>query len=321
MLTPPFVAFRGRLDPLTFRLEASAYGAERMAWRSSERDKLEQELGVIEEKIAAASELIAQTIRERDLSLADVSACLRPGTVWVDFVQYQRHDFAAKTNQWKEARYAVYLTFPPSKDFTNIVVERVDLGEAVLINEAVERIGKLMAAGQIAPKRLQPVLQRLSGLVYAPLAKHLTNVSHLIVCPDGQLSPVPFEMLLHEGKYLVETKTISYVTSGREFVRLASGQASPKFKESKVQSSKSLVTGDPDFDLDLAGSSRRSPGRSPTKSGEEAHSEKSEGRNPKPETDQSLLTSAPTKYRSRSARGLKFTPFPAQRRRHGPWPI
>ncbi len=65
----------------------------------------------------------------------------------------------------------------------------------------------------------------MNELVYAPLARHLTNVSHLIVCPDGQLSRVPFEMLLVSGRgeplrYLVEEKTVSYVGSGREVARL-----------------------------------------------------------------------------------------------------
>jgi len=47
-------------------------------------------------------------------------------------------------------------------------------------------------------------------------------------------------------KFLIEEKTISYVTSGREIVRL---EGSPK---SKAQSPKSLVMGGPDFDLDLS---------------------------------------------------------------------
>ena len=92
-----------------------------------------------------------------------------------------------------------------------------------------------MGAGQFRAKDLAAALQRVSDLVYAPLARHLTNVSHLIVCPDGQLSRLPFEMLpvAPGGKYLIEEKTISYVGSGREIVRL--GEGSPKSK-SKVQS-------------------------------------------------------------------------------------
>ncbi|MEO5802765.1 MAG: CHAT domain-containing protein [Verrucomicrobiota bacterium] len=139
---------------------------------------------------------------------------------------------------------------------------------------------------------LPPPLQRLSELVYAPLAKYLTNVSHLIICPDGQLSRLPFEMLPVGNKFLLEEKTISYVTSGREIVRLAN-QASSK---SKVQGSKSLVMGNPDFDLDLP--TQRSSRR------EEALTNRNE-------IKVSLLTSAATKFLSRSFRGFKFTPLPS----------
>ena len=154
------------------------------------------------------------------------------------------------------------LTFPLAKDATNLVVARVDLGEAAPIDAAVETITRRMSAGEYRAKDLAAALQRVSELVYAPLARQLTNVSHLIVCPDGQLSRLPFEMLSPPSdfgatrparvKYLIEEKTISYVGSGREIVRLAAGQTGPK---SKVQGPKSVVMGNPDFDLDL-GSAR-----------------------------------------------------------------
>lgn len=136
------------------------------------------------------------------------------------------------------------MTFPLARDTTNAVVERVDFGEAAPINAAVELVCKRMSAGQFAAKDLPPALQRLSQLVYAPLARHLTNVSHLIVCLDGQLSRLPFEMLSVGNKLLIEEKTISYVTSGRGVVRIASLKPG-------VQSSKSLVIGNPDFDFNL----------------------------------------------------------------------
>ena len=248
------VLIHERLDALAHFSDGAAWGRERAQWRDSERDRLEQGLKAIEEKVAATSELVALTVRERDSSLIDIVHSLPSKAVLVDFVQYRRTDFTGGENQWKEQRYAAYLTFPLAKGSTNLVVERVDLGEAAPINEAVEFICKRMSAGQYAARDLPPRLQRLSELVYAPLAKYLTNVSHLIVCPDGQLSRVPFEMLSPSSdfgatgrhKFLIEDKTISYVTSGREIVRLA---ASPK---SNVQSPKSLVMGGPDFDLDLS---------------------------------------------------------------------
>jgi CHAT domain-containing protein/tetratricopeptide (TPR) repeat protein len=281
------VSIRKRLDAIGYRSEGAAWSRERVEWQNSEKDKFEQELKVIEDKIAGASELVAQTIHERDLSLADVAHCLPSDAVLLDFVQYRRTAFCCGDEQWKEQRYAVYLTFPLARDSTNVVVERVDLGEAAPINEAVELVCKRMSAGQFAAKDLAPALQQFSDLVYAPLAAYLTNVSHLIVCPDGQLSRLPFEMLPVGNKFLIEEKTISYVTSGREIVRIAS----PK---SNVHSSKSLVMGNPNFNFKLPGSIR----------GNEALKSSSQ-----PES-QSLLTSAATRSLSRDYRGLKFDPLP-----------
>ena len=144
-----------------------------------------------------------------------------------------------------------------------MVVERVDLGEAAPINEAVEFICKRMSSGMgYARDDVPAALQRLGDLVYAPLARHLTNVSHLIVCPDGQLSRVPFEMLRVGDRFLIEEKTISYVTSGREIVRLKGSQRPPTQPAGAPQCAgqagrpsyvkSALVMGGPDFDLDLS---------------------------------------------------------------------
>ena len=273
-----------------------------MDWRNSERDKLEHDLKVIEERTTTASELIALTIRESDLSLTQIARGLPPDSVLVDLVQYRRTDFTAGNNQWKEQRYAAYLTFALAKDSTNVVVERVDLGEADPINDAVELVCKRMAAGQFAAKDLPTALQTLSRLVYAPLAPHLTNVSHLIVCPDGQLSRLPFEMLPVGNKFLVEEKTISYVTSGREIVRIAS----PK---SSVHSSKSLVMGNPDFNLDLNVAQASQPAGSAgilARSYGDAKQDASQLAGKMP----ALLSSVATRSLSRSYRGMTFAPLP-----------
>src|ERR1039458_879531 len=275
--------------------EMNLYTTERDAqWREFQSQSRE-----IETNLAERVRLVAQTIRERNLTLTDIARSLPPQSVLIDFIQYRRYDLAAMTNQWKESRYTAYLTFPLASDSTNVVVERVDLGEATPINEAVELVCKRMSAGQFAAKDLAPALQRLSDLVYAPLAAYLTNVSHLIVCPDGQLSRLPFEALpcgQNGSKFLIEEKTISYVTSGREIVRIAS-QSNSKLK---TKNSKSLVMGNPDFNFNL-GSSRR----------EEALAKSSQlaTNNSQPE-NQSLLTSAAARSLSRDYRGLKFDPLP-----------
>jgi CHAT domain-containing protein len=55
----------------------------------------------------------------------------------------------------------------------------------------------------------------------APLRGSLKNVTHLIVSPDGALNLVPFEALVDgRGAYLIERYTTSYVTSGRDLLRM-----------------------------------------------------------------------------------------------------
>ncbi len=267
--------------------------------RDVKRRELQDELTQLETKLAERVGLVAQTIHERNLTLTDIARSLPPQSALVDFIQYRRYDFAAKgtPNGWKEQRCAAYLTFPLAGASTNVVVERVDLGEAAPINEAVELVCKRMSAGQFAAKDLPAALQKLSQLVYAPLAEHLKNVSHLIICPDGQLSRLPFEMLQVGNKFLVEEKTISYVTSGREVVRLASSK-------SNVQSSKPLVMGNPDFDFDLKSFPEKRVTRVPN-SNEETRAES--GASVAHSSENGL---AVTRSLSRDYRGLKFPPLP-----------
>jgi CHAT domain-containing protein len=250
-------ALRDQADSARKRLEAIpkqegvAWLRQRADWQSSQHDKVEAELKGIEEKLASASGLVSQTISESKLSLTEIARRLPPNAALVDFVQYRRYD-----PQWTwqryaayEQRYAAYLTFPLVGDSANVVAERVDLGEAAPIDDAVGVVVKRFAVGQYRAKDLSPTFQRLSELVYVPLAKHLTNVSHLIICPDGQLNCLPFELMSVGNKFLLEEKTISYVTSAREIIRLTSTRSN---RAPQPQNRKSLVMGNPDFDLDLA---------------------------------------------------------------------
>ena len=268
-----------------------------------ERDKRRQELQTVlqqtETDLFGRADIVEQQMPGLSFSLVDIARGLPAQSVSIDFVSYFRFDYESKTNRWKEARYAAYLTFPLESGATNAVVAMLDLGEAMPIDPAVETITKRMAAGQFATSDLSNAVQRVSDLVYGPLAKHLTDVAHLIVCPDGQLSRLPFEMLRHGGKFLVEEKTISYVGSGREIVRLAQAP-SPK---AKVHTAKSLVMGNPDFDLDLkevqassTAGSAASLARSPADAKQDAPQ---------------LARAAPALHAlSRDYRGFEFAPLP-----------
>lgn len=258
---------------------------------------------LIEEVSAARAALEASpsnSLRARSPTLTDVARSLPFGLALVDIAQYRRWDYDAPTNNWRESRYAAYLTRSTAKDSTNVLVDRVDLGEIGPIDDAIQELSRLIDRRQIAPQRLEPVLQTLGELVWRPMAKYLTNVSHVIVCPDGQLSRLPFEALRDGHKYLLEDKTISYVSSGREIARMVNavrtGAANPP-----------LVMGNPDFDLDLdkAPFLARKAGRLSDKAETIVSSNDSKGKGSTP-----LALLARTRSLSRSTGRLRFTSLP-----------
>jgi CHAT domain-containing protein/tetratricopeptide (TPR) repeat protein len=240
------------------RLESLPKTQLRPEQQAETRREIEAEIKTIDDKLSERAPLAVLSLRDRSASAFQIARSLPPNSALVDFVYFSRFDSTGKTNWWKEQCYAAYLTFPLANDSTNVVVQRVDLGEAAPINEALGIVAKRFSAKppQYLAKDLPPAFQQLSDLVYAPLAPYLTNTSHLIICPDGELSRLPFEMLAVGNKFLMEEKTISYVTSGREIVRLAANQSNQK---SRTHTAKSLVMGNPDFDFDLASARSASP--------------------------------------------------------------
>jgi CHAT domain-containing protein len=72
-----------------------------------------------------------------------------------------------------------------------------------------------------------------------PLRNQLTEVSHLILAPDGKLNLVPFEALIDaQGHYELERYLVSYLSSGRDLLRLAAHRPSR---------SPAVIVADPDY--------------------------------------------------------------------------
>jgi CHAT domain-containing protein len=84
-----------------------------------------------------------------------------------------------------------------------------------------------------------PEARHLYAKVLQPLIAATADSKRLIVSPDGGLNLVPFEALMDEqGRYLLSQRDISYVSSGRDLLRLAGKPA---------KSSAPVIVADPDF--------------------------------------------------------------------------
>src|SRR5207249_11441211 len=73
-------------------------------------------------------------------------------------------------------------------------------------------------------KEVKPAARALDELVMRPVRKLIGDKQRLLISPDGALNLIPFDALVDEkGKYLVENYEISYLTSGRDLLRLQNG--------------------------------------------------------------------------------------------------
>src|SRR4029079_13354563 len=110
------------------------------------------------------------------------------------------------------------------------------LGEAPPIENA---IGKLRTAlADPDNDRTAELGKALYDLTFGKLTSALGTAKHILIAPDGALNVVPFAAL-HDGtQYLVSKYTFTYLTSGRDLLRV----------RSNAKSSNPVIFADPDFD-------------------------------------------------------------------------
>ena len=89
--------------------------------------------------------------------------------------------------------------------------------------------------------------------IMRPLRPLVGQATQLLVSPDGMLNLIPFEALIDEnGRYLIERYSFSYLTSGRDLLRMRVARASKS--EPMIFADPSF--GEPALSLSNAGSTR-----------------------------------------------------------------
>jgi CHAT domain-containing protein len=195
-----------------------------------------------------ASLALDKTFNSLELKMEDIAKQMPPGSCLVDFVLALDVPRIEDPTSKAESYYA-YITLPSRGIFSGNkpIVKRVRLGPREQIDGKINALRKLIYARKIADRFLSPAIHDVSKAIYYPIAKHLKGAEHLFICPEGIVGRLPFELLMHEGKYLIETKKITYLGSAREIVRL-SGKGDPADGELSAP----VVIGNPDFGLRIA---------------------------------------------------------------------
>ncbi len=199
--------------------------------------QLEAEISKLEAEVSAKSADFR--IISKPVTVEHAQESIPPGASLLEFIWYQPFNVkGGNIRAWSAPRYAVYLV---QRDGP---LAWVDLGEAGPIDADIDRF----RASLRDPKRTdaKTIARSLDERLMRPARKLARLGQQLFVAPDAALNLIPFAALVDErDKYLIENYSISYLTSGRDLLRL---------KPSPVIGGAPIVLANPLYDLNMTGS-------------------------------------------------------------------
>ncbi|MDI3288615.1 CHAT domain-containing tetratricopeptide repeat protein [Polyangium sp. 15x6] len=199
----------------------------------AEIEALERRRRDLDARLSALSHALPDTGPVALLSLEDVQRAIPAGAALVELVVYRPYDPSGPPVRptWGAPRLAAYVLRREGE------VASVDLGKA----EGIEEVAAGLLRDLSTPRRdPRPAARYLDSLVTEPLRGLLGDTRWILLSPDGALNLVPFSALVDEkGTSLVRHTSFTYLTSGRELVRLA--KPPPEAREAP------LVVVDPAF--------------------------------------------------------------------------
>ena len=189
----------------------SAQYHQQVAQLKGQADQLESQLS----QRSAAFRIEAQPV-----TIEAVQQQIPANAVLVELVRYRPLNAKATGTELRvgSARYAAYVLQRRSEP------KWVDLGETEAIDQAAFRFRQSLGQERADARRSA---RKLDSLLMQPIRPLLGKARHLLISPDGQLSLIPFAALRDEQqRFLVEQYAISYLTAGRDLLKLPLSSAS-----------------------------------------------------------------------------------------------
>ncbi len=154
----------------------------------------------------------------------------------VEIVLYQPFNpkAAKQSEKFGKPRYVAYILHSQGEPKT------IDLGDATTINKAVTEFRNTIRSKVGSQMPFKKAARTLDTMLMQPIRKQLGNKRNILLSPDSQLNLIPFAALIDEkNKYLLENYEITYLSSGRDLIKLQVDLAS---KENPV------IVANPQFD-------------------------------------------------------------------------
>jgi CHAT domain-containing protein/tetratricopeptide (TPR) repeat protein len=164
-----------------------------------------------------------------------VAAALPPDGALIEIIAFEARALVPPPNtvpaQVRSTPVYFALVLLPEGD-----IRVADLGPAVVIDRAVERLRITVAHADIT---YLAAAQELYRLVFQPIAPLMDSRRQLFISPDGQLSLVPFAALQNGTRFLADEYDFTYLTSGKDLLH----------RNADIEPSRSVVVfADPAFE-------------------------------------------------------------------------
>lgn len=157
-------------------------------------------------------------VETQPVEIEAVQKLIPENAALVEIIRYEPFDpKAPEEERWGEPRYAVYILKVQGEP------EWVDLGEAKAIESIYLRpyLADKLSAARGSVNAVKAQARQLDELLMQPIRQKLGNKTHLLLSPDGALNLIPFEALVDENdQYLIENYTVTYLTTGRDLLKL-----------------------------------------------------------------------------------------------------
>jgi CHAT domain-containing protein len=177
---------------------------------------LEEKILKLEAQVSKAS--AAYRTVTMPVELPTIQKAIPKDARLVEIVNYQPYDpkmtYAdAIAKKYKPRRYAAYILGPTGAPSV------VDLGDAAVIEAAVEKFRKALADPD--NDQAADLGNQLYRLTMAKVLPKVGGSTNILIAPDGALNVIPFSALVDDKKqFLIAKYTFTYLTSGRDLLRL-----------------------------------------------------------------------------------------------------